>query len=67
MFKKWRIAILTLLVVLPFLYVIMLKKICTYIIYATRPLWDYGLHEELSRWKAVPNLGVFDDDNEILT
>eukprot|EP01035_Chromulina_nebulosa_P023385 gene23385-30306_t len=44
----------------------MFKKIVTYVIYATRPLWDYELHEELSRWKTVPNLGVFDDDNEIV-
>ena len=67
MFKKWQIiTIFTLLVLLPFLYVIMFKKIVTYVIYATRPLWDYELHEELSRWKTVPNLGVFDDDNEIV-
>lgn len=44
----------------------MLKKINTFIVYATRPLWDHGLHEEFSRWKTIPNLGVFDDDNEIV-
>ena len=71
MIRSRRLPIFTIIIILlsvslVLLYALMFKTINMYAIYGTRPLWDYELRDELSRWNSIPNLGLFDGSNEVV-